>query len=234
MLYPLMQGYDSVAVKADVELGGTDQRFNLLAGRHLQPLYGQTPQNIVIGNLIMGLDGRKMSSSWGNTINVTDTPNDMFGKTMRLSDDLIISYLEHCTPVPEAEIKRIVTELRDGNNPRDAKIFLAKALVTLYHSAEAAEAAEAYFVNTFSKGELPEDALEVKWEKALDGYENLESFLVRNNLASSKSDARRKIEQGGVYLEGERIIGVRMFSPEDHGKVLQVGKKNFVKIVFSD
>ncbi len=233
LLYPLMQGYDSVAIEADVELGGTDQRFNLLAGRHIQPLYNQKPQDILMANLIMGTDGRKMSSSWGNTINLTDAPNDMFGKVMSIPDELIIEYLVHCTRVPMVEVKAWEEKIKVGENPRDAKVFLAQSLVALYHGEDNAKKSVEYFENTFSKGQIPEDVREVKWEKALDGYENIESFMVRNGLASSNSDARRKIEQGGVSLDGEKIIvGVRMFSPDDAGKILKVGKKDFVKLVF--
>lgn len=238
LLYPLMQGYDSVAIEADVELGGTDQRFNLLAGRRLQPAYDQKPQDVLMANLILGTDGRKMSSSWGNTINLTDTPNDMFGKVMSVPDELIIEYLIHCTRVPMEEVKVWEEKLAAGENPRDAKVFLGQSLVELYHGKDEAEKAVEYFVRTISKGLAPDEVREVKvmWEDALDGYENVAAFLVRNGLATSKSDANRKIEQGGVNevtLDGEKIpVGARMFSKEDEGKILKVGKKDFVKIVF--
>ncbi len=228
MLYPLMQGYDSIAVEADVELGGTDQRFNLLAGRHIQPMYNQEPQDILMMNLILGTDGRKMSSSWGNTINVTDEPNDMFGKIMSVPDELIVTYLEHGTRVPMAEIKNWEEKIKAGENPRDAKIFLAKALVALYHSAEVAEVAEAYFVNTFSKGEIPEDVEEL----AVEDGALLVEVLVRAALATSNSDARRKIEQGGVSIDGEKITDVNATVSSDHtNKILKVGKKDFRKII---
>lgn len=226
-LYPLMQGYDSVAVKADVELGGTDQRFNLLAGRHIQPLYHQEPQDILMANLIMGTDGRKMSSSWGNTINLTDAPNDMFGKAMSVPDDLIVSYLEHCTRVSKEQIEKIKSEMEGGANPRDAKIFLAKALVSLYHSEAAAEEAEQYFINTFSKGELPENVEEL----SVKSGELLLEVLVQEGLADSKSDARRKIEQGAVSIDGEKITDPNAPFTDDHKeKILKVGKKDFRKI----
>lgn len=232
MLYPLFQGYDSVAVKADVELGGTDQRFNLLAGRHLQSLYGQEPQDILMMDIILGTDGRKMSSSWGNTINLLDKPNDMFGKIMSIPDELIDSYFVHATRVPMDAVADIVKM----KNPRDGKVRLAKEIVALYHGEGEAAKAEVYFVNTFSKGEVPEDIPEAtpQHEPALEGYENLESFIARIGLATSKSDARRKIEQGGVSIDGERIpVGVLMLDKNLHdGKVLKVGKKDFVKIVF--
>lgn len=227
MMYPLMQGYDSVAVKADVELGGTDQRFNLLAGRHLQPLYKQAPQDILTTNLILGTDGRKMSSSWGNTINLTDAPNDMFGKTMSIPDELIIDYLVHCTRVPMAEVAAWESQLKDGANPRDAKVFLAKALVSMYHGGEAGADAESYFVNTFSKGEIPTDIPEHAAEKG----QALVDFLVAAGVAESKSDARRKIEQGGVSMNNEKITDPAALMSEVHaGQVLKVGKKDFVKV----
>lgn len=236
LLYPLMQGYDSVAVKADVELGGTDQRFNLLAGRTMQPKYDQAPQDILMTNLILGTDGRKMSSSWGNTINLLDTPNDMFGKCMSIPDELIMDYFTHCTRVPMEEIAKFAEDIVTGGNPRDAKLRLAKEIVMLYHGAEAGAAAEQYFVETFSKGVIPTEipVHKVEYVEALEGYENVESFIARVGLAESKGDARRKIEQGGVSLDGEKIVvGSRMFSKEsDENKVLKVGKKDFVKIVF--
>jgi tyrosyl-tRNA synthetase len=227
MLYPLMQGYDSVAVQADVELGGTDQRFNLLAGRHIQPIFNQEPQNIITCNLILGLDGRKMSSSWGNTINVTEAPNDMFGKAMRLSDDLIITYLEHCTRVAKEDVERIENDLKDGKNPRDAKMFLAKALVKLYHGGEAALAAEEFFVSTFSDGVLPDDVPDL----IVGAGGTLLEVIVSAGLALSNSDARRKIEQGGVSIDGEKITDPKFILEDKYdGKILKVGKKDFRKL----
>lgn len=234
LLYPLMQGYDSVAVRADVELGGTDQRFNLLAGRTMQPKYKQAPQDIFMTNLILGTDGRKMSSSWGNTINLLDAPNDMFGKTMSIPDELITSYFVHCTRVPMTEVAALESGIQDGANPRDAKLRLAKEIVTLYHGAEAGTAAEQYFVETFSKGNIPSEIPErkVEWSDPLDSYQNIADYIVSAGLASSKSDARRKIEQGGVYIDGVRTVEARILTPEDNKKVLQVGKKDFVRIIF--
>jgi tyrosyl-tRNA synthetase len=228
MLYPLMQGYDSVAIEADVELGGTDQRFNLLAGRELQKTHSQDPQDVLMMNLILGTDGRKMSSSWGNTINLTDEPNDMFGKVMSIPDELIITYLEHCTRVTMEEIQSWKAKLEAGENPRDAKVFLAQSLVALYHGEKAAEEAVEYFVNTFSKGELPENVEEL----AVEAGALLVDVLANNGLATSKSDARRKIEQGGVSIDGEKTTDVDAAFSSDHGgKILKVGKKDFRKIV---
>jgi tyrosyl-tRNA synthetase len=237
VLYPLMQGFDSVATNADVELGGTDQRFNLLAGRRLQEAHGEKPQDILTTNLILGTDGRKMSSSWGNTINLMDAPNDMFGKIMSIPDELLESYFIHCTRVPLEEVKKIMSDIQAGANPRDAKIQLAKEIVKLYHGTEAATQAEKYFIETFSKKQIPENIPEISpvFEPAIEGYENIESFIARIGLAKSKSDARRKIEQGGVSIGDEKVVvGSRMLDKKlDNDKVLKVGKKDFVKIVFS-
>ena len=229
LLYPLMQGYDSVAIEADVELGGTDQRFNLLAGRHIQPLYNQKPQDILMANLIMGTDGRKMSSSWGNTINLTDAPNDMFGKVMSVPDELIVEYLVHCTRVSMEQVKAWEEKIKAGENPRDAKVFLAQSLVALYHGEDEAKKSVEYFVNTFSKGEVPSDVASYQVE---DG-QTLVDIIVATSLAESKSDARRKIEQGGVTIDGQKLTDPN-FTLNDalNGKTLKVGKKDFVKLVF--
>jgi tyrosyl-tRNA synthetase len=157
VLYPLMQGYDSVAVKADVELGGTDQRFNLLAGRTMQPHFKQAPQDILMNPLVEGTDGRKMSSSWGNTINFSDTPNDMFGKVMSIGDNLIIKYFTYFTRVSMDDIEHIQAGLKQGMNPRDAKVTLAEEIVRMYHGEKAAAEAVAYFQSVFGKKEKPTD-----------------------------------------------------------------------------
>lgn len=225
LLYPLMQGHDSVVMKADVEVGGSDQWFNLLSGRKLQERAGQSPQDILTMGLILGTDGRKMSSSWGNTINLLDEPNDMFGKVMSVPDELIGSYFVHCTRVPMGEVE----EITKADNPRDAKVRLAKEIVALYHGADEAAKAEEYFVNTFSKGEIPEDIAEAKVEAGM----KLVDLIVSLGFAGSKGDARRKIEQGGVELDGEKITDPNFSVVASHsGKVLKVGKKDFVKIVF--
>lgn len=229
VLYPLMQGFDSIAVNADVELGGTDQRFNLLAGRRLQEAHGQEPQDILMTDLIPGTDGRKMSSSWGNTINVLDAPNDMFGKVMSAPDELIMEYFVHCTRVPMTEVAEMAEDIVTGANPRDAKVRLAKEIVTLYHGAEEGAKAETYFIETFSKKQIPEDVLEVS---VVEGIKVID-VVVEAGLASSKADARRKAEQGGISIDGEKVGETMILSKELHdGKVLKVGKKDFVKIVF--
>jgi tyrosyl-tRNA synthetase len=229
VLYPLMQGFDSIAINADVELGGTDQRFNLLAGRRLQEAHGQPAQDILMVNLILGTDGRKMSSSWENTINLFDTPNDMFGKVMSIPDELIMSYFVHCTRVPMQEIGVLAEEIVTGANPRDAKVKLAKEIVTLYHGAEEAAKAKTYFVETFSKKHIPEDIPSVSTSVG----EKLIDVIMKAIFADSKGDARRKIEQGGVEIDGARVTAPDAVIAEDYnGKVLKVGKKDFVKIVF--
>lgn len=230
MLYPLMQGYDSVAVHADVELGGTDQRFNLLAGRKLQEAHGQSAQSILMTDLVLGIDGRKMSSSWGNTINLLDTPNGMFGKVMSVPDEMIVPYLIHCTRVPLAEVEVIEAKLFDGGlNPRDAKLRLAREIVSLYHGSEEGAEAERYFIETISEKKMPQHV------QSYEACENILDFLVSTGIASSKGAARRLVEQGAVSIDGEKIVvGALLLSKEAHdGKIMRVGSHRFVKIVFS-
>src|SRR3989344_1490835 len=224
LLYPLMQGYDSVEVRADVEIGGTDQRFNLLAGRDIQRFYGQEPQDILTNPLIEGLDGRKMSSSFGNTVNLFDTPNDMFGKIMSLKDDLIIKYFILLTRVDMKIINEYENSLRIGANPRDFKMKLAFEVVRIYHSEKYALAAEDYFVGTFSKKEIPADRQKFKPNKY-----DLVSVLIETKIIPSKSEARRTIEQGGVKIDGVVIKDIHeVVRP---GSVLQKGKIKFVEIL---
>lgn len=225
VLYPLMQGHDSVEVSADVEVGGTDQRFNLLAGRKLQTYFGKLPQDILMMNLIMGTDGRKMSSSWGNTINVIDAPNDMFGKVMSIPDGLIEDYFVHCTRVPVEEMRMVLS----ADNPRDAKLRLAKEIVAIYHGENLAEEAEEFFISTFSKGEAPGDVRETVLSESV----NILDLLVQEGFAGSRADARRKIEQGGVELDGRKIADREfMIEKSDTPQLLKSGKKDFVRIVF--
>lgn len=226
MLYPLMQGYDSVALQADVEIGGNDQRFNLLAGRTLQEAFGQKPQNILMSELIMGLDGRKMSSSWGNTINLTDSAQEMFGKTMSMRDEEIIQYFIACTRVPMDEVKTIEKELSQGANPRDAKVRLAKEIVSLYHGQEAGEKEAANFEATFKKGGMPEDAPTV----SANSGDSLVEVLASNNIVESKTDARRLIDNGAITNidSGEKITDTN--TTIETSLNLKVGKHRFVKI----
>ena len=224
LLYPLMQGYDSVEVKADVEIGGTDQRFNLLTGRDVQKFYGQEPQDIITNPLIEGLDSRKMSSSAGNTINLLDEPNEMFGKIMSLPDELIIRYFTLLTRLPMAVIGEYEQSLKAEANPRDLKLKLAGEIVRMYHSGADAKLAEDYFINTFSKKEIPANLPEFK-----PSQYDLISVLVESKLASSKSDASRTIEQGGVKINGAVITDPHYLVPP--GAVLQKGKLKFLKIL---
>lgn len=224
LLYPLMQGYDSVAISADVEIGGTDQRFNLLAGRELQRNYKQFPQDIITNPLIEGLDGRKMSSSWGNVINLFDLANDMYGKVMSVSDDLIIKYFTLTTRLDLDLISSYKKEIEAGTNPRDYKMKLAWEITKFYHSETEAAAAQEYFINTFSKKEIPDDIADLK----PSAYDIL-TILIEAGFASTKSEAKRVIDQKGVKL-GEKIIEdiKEEIAP---GSIVQKGKRFFVKIV---
>ena len=230
-LYPLLQGRDSVAVRADVELGGTDQTFNLMTGRGLQQAAGQEPQCVLTMPLIEGLDGSaKMSKSLGNVIGITDEPHDMYGKAMRLRDELIVKYLRLVTDVPPDEVDDIAARLADGSlNPRDAKRRLARELVTLYHSADAARAAEERFDVQFRDRGIPDDIPTV----VLDGDRwFLPSLLQIAALVSSGSEARRMVAQGAVRLDGEVLTDATAEYDLQHldGAVLQVGKRRFARL----
>ena len=226
VLYPLMQGYDSVAIKADVEIGGTDQRFNLLAGRQLQKHFGQEQQNIIMGPLLEGMDGRKMSSSWGNVINLTDRPKDMFGKVMSVPDGLIMKYFTLATRAPLADLKGVEFQLKSGANPRDVKAKLAREIVKLYHNEKEALVAEEAFNRQFKDKEVPDDVREVRLSSArLD----IVDLLVETKLVSSKTEARRMVEQGGVKIDGKKITSLGEVEVKS-GAVVQVGKRKFVRI----
>lgn len=228
LLYPLMQGYDSVAVKADVELGGTDQRFNVLAGRTIQEGYGMKPQDILITQLIEGTDGRKMSSSWGNTINLTDAPDVMFGKAMSIPDTLMDTYFLLTANFSEKELKNVKKEIR---NPRDLKIKLASSLVEMYYDSSTATKAREGFIAQFSNKELP---TEIPEQKVKAGNYSLVDLLVITKLTSSKGEARRLIAQNGVKLNQKVMNGELAEKPivvaNKNNLILQVGKRKFVKI----
>jgi tyrosyl-tRNA synthetase len=224
LLYPLMQGYDSVMVKADVEVGGTDQRFNLLTGRSLQRHYKQSPQDIITNPLIEGLDGKKMSSSMGNTINLTDTPNNMFGKVMSLKDELIIRYFILLTRVDMKEVKEYKKAIEGGLNPKDIKIKLAKEIVKMYYSEKKAIDAENYFIKTFSKREIPSEMPEFKPRNY-----NVIEILFESRLTSSKGEARRVLLQDGIKVNEEVIKTVDYNLKK--GDVLQKGKVKFLRIL---
>lgn len=224
ILYPLMQGHDSLEVRADVEIGGLDQRFNLLAGRRLQERFGQKPQDILMNNLILGTDGRKMSSSWGNTINVMDAPNDMLGKVMSIPDELIESYFVHVTRVSMEEVENIMKL----GNPRDAKLRLGREIVAICHGPELSRTAEEHFIATFSRREVPGDIREIHLTVDI----SLLDFLVREGFALSRTEARRKVEQGGVEIDGEKVADRDFILTEDiKNAIIKCGKKDFVRII---
>lgn len=227
LLYPLMQGYDSVAINADIEIGGTDQKFNMLAGRRLQEHFGKEPQSILMLDLIDGLDGRKMSSSWGNTINLTDTPNDMFGKVMSLRDELIIKYFVHVTRIPMERVSEYEAALGRGENPRDAKLDLAEEIVSIYYGKEEAVRARETFLATFQKKEIPEDIEEIK------GDGNLGALLKSKNAVSSMNDWRRLVDEGAVKRLGEGGAEEKITDPLEPANpgVYKIGKRRFVKII---
>ena len=225
LFYPLMQGYDSVIVKADVEVGGSDQWFNLLSGRVLQKYYGQEPQDIMTNVLIEGTDGRKMSSSWGNTINLLDEPKEMYGKVMSIDDNLIIKYFMHCTEVPLDQIREYEELLKNKNtNPRDIKAVLAFQITKLYWGKNGAQDGQNYFDSVIRKKEIPPDIKEIK---VVSG--NIVAVLVDSGLVKSKSEARRVMESSGLKING-KIVKNLDFKPES-GSVIQKGKRGFVKIV---
>jgi tyrosyl-tRNA synthetase len=224
MLYPLMQGYDSVAVEADVELGGNDQRFNLLAGRTLQQHFNQEPQAVLMNALINGYDGRKMSSSWGNTINLDDEPHDMYGKVMRVQDDLMETYLTYCTRVPKSEVEALVdTE----SNPRDTKMRLAREIVTMYHNKDAANEAEQAFVSVFQNSEVPEHVEVV----AVAPDALLMEALVQSGLVASNTEFRRLVDAGAICDAHNPETKVAAYSgPVTIGTTYKIGKRRFVRI----
>ncbi len=218
-LYPLMVGYDSVVLDVDCELGGNDQYFNMLAGRTLQTALGKREKFVLTTKLIEGTDGRKMSKTYNNCIYLDDSANDMYGKILSVKDDLMETYFECCTDVDAKEYKKLLK-----GNPKETKMRLARDIVTLYHSAEAAEAAEKEFENVFSKGGLPEDIPEVKAKKGT----SLIDLLVQEKLISSKSEARRLVEQGGIKLNDTVIDSIDALAEKG---IVKVGKRKFLKIL---
>lgn len=229
LLYPLMQGYDSVALKADLELGGSDQRFNLLVGRELQRQYDQEPQCILTMPLLVGLDGvNKMSKSKHNYIGITDAANDMFGKVMSVSDSLMWDWYDLLSLRSNAELAQLKKECSEGRNPRDAKVMLAKEIVTRFHDEAAADAAEAEFNNRFRAGEMPSDIQEIS-VAAQDGEIGIGKMIKEAGLCASVGEANRNIDQGGVRLDGERVAG-RGLKLAAGTYVLQVGKRKWAKV----
>jgi len=227
-LYPLMQAYDSVILKADVEFGGNDQKFNLLAGRDLQKKMNQAPQDIVITKLLVGTDGKvKMSKSADNYIGITEPANSMFGKIMSIPDNLIIEYFELVTDVPEKQISEYRKDLEAGSNPRDIKLILAEKITATFHGEKKAKEARDEFINVFSKGELPTDIPEVK---IAHGNYELPLLLINLQAVSSKSEARRVIEQGGLRIDGAKITDFNCKVSVAKGMLIHVGKKKIYKV----
>jgi tyrosyl-tRNA synthetase len=229
-LYPLIQGYDSVAMKADVELGGTDQKFNLLVGRELQKQYGQEPQVVITMPILEGLDGvQKMSKSLNNYIGINEPPGEMFGKIMSISDELMWRYFELLSFRPLSGIAGFKKQVSEGANPRDIKFELAKEIIARFHDKKAADAAQADFIARFQQGALPED-IEEKTIAAKDGAVGIAHLLKDAGLVGSTSEALRMIKQGAVKIDGGKIEDQKLQIQAGTQHVYQVGKRKFAKI----
>lgn len=229
-IYPLVQGYDSVAMKADIELGGTDQKFNLLVGRELQKHYGQKPQCVITMPLLEGLDGvQKMSKSLGNYIGITDAPDDMFGKVMSVSDELMWRYFDLLSFRPQADVVALRRAIDGGRNPRDVKFELALELVARFHGAAAAASAQENFVARFQKHEMPEDLKLVELKS--DAVMSIAYILKAANLVSSTSEAIRMIQQGAVRIDAVRVEDPKLMIEFGVEHIYQVGKRKFARIL---
>ncbi len=229
-LYPLIQGYDSVAMKADVELGGTDQKFNLLVGRELQKHYGQDPQVVITMPILEGLDGvQKMSKSLNNYIGIDDAPDEMFGKIMSISDELMWRYFELLSFLPEEDIEKFKQDIEEGINPRDIKFVLGEEIVARFHSAEKATNAKENFIARFQKGAMPDDITEIELT-ATNGKLAIANLLKEAGLVQSTSEAFRMIKQGAVKIDGEKVAdkGLEVEVGTEH--IYQVGKRRFAKV----
>ena len=232
-LYPLVQGYDSVTLKADVELGGTDQKFNLLVGRQLQQDYGQEPQIVMTTPLLEGLDGvQKMSKSLDNYIGITETPGEMFGKIMSISDDLMWRYFEVLSFRSLAEIAGLRTAVADGMNPRDAKFELGVEIVARFHNDAAAEAAKQEFISRFQQGAMPDEIPEKSLDSQ-DGLLGLAYLLKGADLVNSTSEAFRMIKQGAVKIDGERVEDRSLQIKAGSTHIYQVGKRKFARVTLA-
>ena len=229
VLYPILQGYDSYFVKADIEIGGTDQTFNVLFGRDIQKYFNQAPQLVILNPLLIGLDGkRKMSKSFNNYIALKDSPDEIFGKAMSIPDDLIMHYFSLVTDASIDEIINFGKELESGKNPRDIKMELAYRLVKFLHSISQAEEAKANFIKQFQKNEIPENIDEYK----LDGPLKITDLIYLSKLTPSKGEAKRLIEGGGVKLKSEKIDDPNFLVTADYkNSVLQIGKRKFIRII---
>lgn len=225
-MYPLLQGYDSVAMETDIELGGTDQKFNLLMGRELQKANGQKPQVVLMMPLLVGLDGeKKMSKSANNYIGVADAPSEMFGKIMSISDDLMWSYYELLSFRPLEELAQFKADVANGKNPRDVKILLAKEIIARFHTQADADAAEQEFINRFQKGAMPDEMPEFEFEAGIA----IANLLKEAGLVGSTSDALRMIKQGAAKQDGEKIEDAKLI-PATGTAVYQVGKRKFARV----
>ncbi|RIW32705.1 tyrosine--tRNA ligase [Bacillus salacetis] len=228
--YPLMQGYDSVFLESDIELGGTDQHFNVLMGRGLQEHFGKEKQVVMLLPLLEGLDGKdKMSKSKHNYIGIDEDPHEIFGKTMSIPDELMVKYFDLATDLPLEEKKDIGENLENGSlHPRDAKMLLGRTLVRMYHGEDAAEKAQSQFKSVFQKGALPDDIPVVQWEKAEEI--SVVDLLVELNMLSSKSEARRMIGNGGVKIDGSKVEDPALKVVLTDGMIIGVGKRKFNQI----
>ena len=236
-LYPLVQGYDSVALEADVEMGGTDQKFNLLVGRHLQQIYGQTPQTIITLPLLEGLDGvKKMSKSADNYIALNDSPDDMFGKVMSLSDDLMWTYFDLISALSLDQIKDLKKQVKNGENPRDIKFILAEEIVMRFHNDSAASKAKNSFLKRFQKGQAPDEikTVSINYKDTLldNGKINVARLLLLAELVPSLSEGHRALKAGSIRLEGEKIENSELEIEISEKFVLSFGKRRFIKVKF--
>lgn len=229
-LYPLAQAYDSVAIQADVELGGTDQLFNLLVGRKIQEEYGQKPQIVMTMPIIEGTDGKlKMSKSYDNYIAFTDEPNDMYGKIMSIPDELIAKYMRLITDIEESEIEEYEILMKEGKiNPRDVKMRLAREIVAFFYDKEKARMAEENFVKVFRQKEIPDEMPEIQVEP---GEYNIVDLVIKVNSNYSKSEVKRLISQGGVYFDGKRVNDFKQIVKVEKEHVLRLGKRKFFKLI---
>ena len=227
LMYPMLQGYDSVAIQSDVEFGGTDQKFNNLAGRQLMEQMGMPPQDILLVPLIPGTDGRKMGKSFDNTIDVTMSPFEMYSKVMSMSDDVLPVYFEVLSDVPMEEITEMQEAMQTGSvNPKNLKMQLAREIVTQFYSSDDAQQSEAEWTKRFSERELPSDMP----EHVIDQAVNIIDLMIATKLASSKSEARRLIDGGGVRVEGNKVEDYALSIEPDGAVVVQVGRRKFVRV----
>ena len=229
--YPLMQGYDSIAIRADIEFGATEQKFNLLMGRHLQREYGQEPQVAFTMPILVGTDGvQKMSKSLGNYIGITEPADDIYGKAMSISDGIMPEYYHLATALPSDEINKILAGIRNETiHPRDAKMRLAREIVTLYHGSQAAKDAEERFKQVFQKGQIPEEMPSFDFVAPA----GIIDVMVGAGLSSSKSEARRLIQQNGVKINGETVSSIELELSKTGEVIIQVGKRKFARVTIS-